>query len=239
MSKPLQPVVIQDLVRRLLLTWPLRQLREDIGLPANPPATEDWWWTYELTYGFDRQNYGRLEERQELLVSTLRVIADQGRDVQAISAALGRIKQDILQDALEGLRIDTTRILTQEAVQVRKQLTEGLTRVLDLYRRLSPETAAEKRLRRRDARTSLRVSPTRRRMAVYAKVLHYVQQDPMLRLYAITTSTHPQRRGHAGNPHNRWIKEAKVVLQHAGVPQVLRTDLLRSIGLLPSRSEGQ
>ncbi len=231
-----------DLVKCLLLTWPVRQFREEPRLPANPPQAEDWWWTYELEYGLDRQNVGRLKERRQLLTGTLRVIADEGRDVQAIIAALEKIKNDILQDAIEGFQIDSTRLLTQDAVQIRKQLIKGLTRVVTFYRRLNADAAAEKRLRMRDASVAARVSPispTRRRMALYAKVLRSVQRDPILTAYANIASTSRQRRKSAGNPQSRLLKQAKIVLQDAGVPQVLRIDLLRAIGLLPFRHEGQ
>jgi hypothetical protein len=204
-----------DCFEQLLLTWPRRQFTSPIPYPGNVPWNR-FCWTYEKRYGD-----GRLGERRALLWTTLAAACPINRrvDFPAVAGALGRAKLAAILDLGGRIATSALRNLAREKGQVAKMVEAAGRRALKLHEVIDgvgPHTPTYE-------------TDRQRHLELYNAMCKAPQTDPLLR-YAIESVP---RRARRGKPEQPWLRQAYRDLRDAGVPQTLRKDLLRAIGLLP------
>src|SRR4051812_2666247 len=74
--------------RHLLITWPLRQLRDGLRVPPPGKRSDDWAWEYEQRYGV-----GELLDRGELLRDVFQRLRLQQIDLARVEVVLGDVRR--------------------------------------------------------------------------------------------------------------------------------------------------
>jgi hypothetical protein len=213
-----------ETIRELLLTWPVRQMR-DVAVPPPPQDGGDdpsWSWKYEQKYGAPK-----LKEREEALRIALNVLSNKGKkDLGPIVSALQRIKAAAFENALLGLTVDLQRTHAEEADVIRRTLTKWLARAIDLHRRLNPDDLPAARRFRNTYEAMLTALTFDEPMTDQERA----QRDWLFNPHLLKAA--PLRRERQGNPDGRIVEYAHDVLSAAGAPREHHRDLLWAIGVV-------
>jgi hypothetical protein len=213
-------------IRKLALTWPIRQLRDVIVPPLQGEERDpEWSWKYEQEYGLPDW-----EDREVSLALVLNVLSDGGkRDLQPIIAVLHEIRGLAYENARLGWTLKHRRENAEEADRIRRNLVKWLKPAIRLHQRLNPDDLSSPLRFRRMYEAMLTALTFPERMTD-----EETDEERTVRDWLLSPSppSMTRRRKARGNPDAVLVREAHRLLTRARVPREHHRELLWAIGLL-------
>jgi hypothetical protein len=199
--------------RSLLITWPLRQLRNGLRVPSPGKRSDDWAWEYEQRWGI-----GNVFDRSELLRDVFDRLRRAGQvDIDRVVVVLGDVRQMAAMtygatrkvESQRGSKTRSKAVNERNAVTERRQAEKWLQRIIDRH-----ETAY----------VSLAIVELPQGCAPYRAALAMLAVDPLV---------NPKReRTRPGSPRVHVLADARKALAALGISPDDARDLLEAIGVL-------
>ena len=191
--------------RGLLITWPLRQIRDGIRVPHPRDRSDDWAWEYEHRFGV-----GSLLDRRDLLCDAFTRLRRQKIDSARLAERLTDVKRNAAMAYIDINGRAARRLRDREAARIEKQARRWLQRLIEMHQRVY-----------------MAVDPTEEPNSSkpYRVALEALSTDYLFR-------PRTGARNARGNPNARVIQESRRSLRALGIANDDCVQLLEAVGLL-------